>query len=161
MNTKHTYAIKTFGNDKATNFNIEVNWPDSLAEFCAKVPGGEQRVYAMLCGFVAAHHVQSKVKSAFGAENPTNEQTSLRQDVEDEVILNGVDFVPAERGQGDEVIKKLRQAAADGKLTGDKYVELWARWTGSAENCGTTVDELVGVYLDWKRAQSALKDLGL
>lgn len=158
MQTKHTYAIKAFNATSASDYEVNVNWPDNLSEFCAKVPGGEERVYALLRGFVAAHHVQSKLKSAFGAEKPTDEQRELIRTVRDYgETLEGVEFVPGERGKEDEVVKKLRAAAVAGKLTPEKVDELAARWGGKASG----LESLIEVYLDWKRAQARSRDLGL
>jgi hypothetical protein len=157
MNSKHTYAIKSHNATAASDYEVNVNWPDSLREFCAKVPGGEERVYALLRGFVAAHHVQSKLKSAFAAEKPSDEQRELMQTVRYGETLEGVEFVPGERGKEDEVVKKLRAAAAAGKLTTEKVNELSARWGGKASG----LESLIEVYLDWKRAQAKSKDLGL
>lgn len=157
MNTKHTYAIKPFGKTTAQEFTVEINWPDTLKDFLAIVPGGEERVYSLLRGFVAAHHVQSKVKAAFGSEKPSADQTELVRLVTSGAVLSGHAFVPSEKGKDDEVIRKLREADKEGRLTLEKVTELANRWGGNA----TTCDELIEVYTSWKRAQAASKDLGL
>jgi hypothetical protein len=157
MKTTHTYAIKSFGNTTAIDREIDISWPETLDAFVANVPGGAERVYSLLRGFVAAHHVQSKVKSAFGAEKPSDEQRKLINAVKDEEVLTGVDFVPGERGKEDEVVKKIRAADGDGKLTAEKIDELATRWGGHANDA----EELIEVYLAWKKRQAMSKDLGL
>jgi hypothetical protein len=157
MKTTHTYAIKEFGSNVAKDFTVNINWPDRFSDFVEQVPGGEERVYALLRGFVAAHHVQSKVKAAFGAEKRSAEQNELRLNVIDGVVLRGSNFVPGERGKDDEVVRKIREADKLGKLTVEKIDELAGRWGGEADNA----EELIEVYLTWKRAQAASKDLGL
>lgn len=152
--TKHTYAIKSFGATKADEHSISVEWPETLDGIVEAV--GKERVYSMLVGFIAAHHVQSKIKSAFGAEKPSDEQKALKARVTGQFPLKGVEFIPAERGNGDDsVIKKLREAADDGRLTDEKIDELATRWGGEAAD----LDELVEVYREWKKSQKV--DLGL
>ena len=107
--TKHTYAIKSHGATKANDHSVTVEWPETLDGIVEAV--GKERVYSMLVGFIAAHHVQSRIKSAFGAEKPSDEQKSLKNLVTGQLPLPGVEFIPAERGNGDDsVIKKLREA---------------------------------------------------
>lgn len=165
MKTKHTYAIKKFVSGievksrKATEFEVEVEWPKDLNAMIAEV--GAERIYSMFTGFCAAHHVQSKVKGAFGGSvekdfEPSADQLALQQAVKNGTVLNGVDFIPAERGSGDDsVIKKLREADEDGRLTDEKIEELATRWGGEAND----LDELIEVYREWKKSQKV--DLGL
>ena len=152
--TKHTYAIKSHGATKANDHSVTVEWPETLDGIVEAV--GKERVYSMLVGFIAAHHVQSRIKSAFGAEKPSDEQKSLKNLVTGQLPLPGVEFIPAERGNGDDsVIKKLREADEDGRLTDEKIAELATRWGGEA----TDLDSLVEVYREWKKSQKV--DLGL
>jgi hypothetical protein len=157
MKTKHTYLIKSHGSNTAVEREVSVLWPDTLQDFLEVVPGGEERVYSLLRGFIAAHHVQSKVKAAFGAEKPDESQRELMQTVEGGLSVIGWKFVPGERGKDDEVVKKLRAAAEAGKLTPEKVDELAARWNGTA----TGLESLIEVYLRWKAQQAKAKDLGL
>lgn len=157
MKSNHTYLIKSHGSNTAVEREVTVQWPETLQDFVEVVPGGAERVYSLLRGFVAAHHVQSKVKSAFGAETPDEQQRELMQNVKDGLALTGWKFVPGERGKDDEVVKKLREAAESGKLTPEKVQELATRWNGTA----TGLESLIEVYLHWKAQQAKAKDLGL
>lgn len=152
--TKHTYAIKAHGQVKADDHAVTVEWPEDLNGIVEAV--GKERVYSMLVGFIAAHHVQSRIKSAFGAEKPTDEQKALKNLVTGQLPLRGVEFIPAERGNGDDsIIKKLREADENGKLTLAKIDELAERWGGEAND----LEELIEVYREWKKSQKV--DLGL
>lgn len=152
--TKHTYAIKAHGQVKADDHSVTVEWPEDLDGIVEAV--GKERVYSMLVGFIAAHHVQSRIKSAFGAEKPSDDQKVLKNLVTGMLPLTGIHFIPAERGSSDDsVIKKLREADENGKLTDEKIDELAERWGGEAED----LDELIEVYREWKKSQKV--DLGL
>jgi hypothetical protein len=157
MKTTHTYAIKSFGQVAATDYSVNVAWPETLDGVVEAV--GKDRVYKLFTQFVAAHHVQSKIKGAFGAEKPSEDQKNLVLDVKAKVTLNGVDFIPAERGNGDDaIIKKLREADAEGKLTLAKIDELATRW-GSVLDTVDDLEGLIEVYRQWKKSQKI--DLGL
>lgn len=174
MKTKHTYAIKKFVSGievksrKATEFEVEVEWPKDLNAMIAEV--GAERIYSMFTGFCAAHHVQSKVKGAFGGSvekdfEPSADQLALQQAVKNGTVLNGVDFIPAERGSGDSArVKKLRKAAEDGKLTPDLIVSI-ARSLGDTAVTeldvlkGYGVEELVELTKAWEARQKATDPL--
>ena len=174
MKTKHTYSIKSFQTGvtikdrKAIDRDVEVEWPADLAGIVAIV--GAERVYSMYVGFCSAHHVQSKIKSAFGGTvekdfSPTADQVQLQADVKNGVTLTGVDFIPNARGAGDSArVKKLRKADEDGKLTPDLIVSIAKSLGDTAVGledvaAGYGVEELVELTKAWEAKQKATDPL--
>lgn len=153
MNTQHTYNITKFGEQKQTEMKVEVTWP-KLTDLMKAL--GEERVEKILYGFVAAHHVQSKIKGAFGAEKKSDEQLALIGAVRSGLPLNGIDFFPEERAAGEDAfVKKLRAAHGEGKLDDAKMIELQKRF-GDKGEAVMPFEGLVGLYKEWKKAMSAL-----
>lgn len=74
--------------------NVTVEWPDKVAAFIESEP----RILALFVGFGTAHWVQSKIKAAYAAEKPSDEQKELMRKVENGVTLDGETFIPRERG---------------------------------------------------------------
>jgi hypothetical protein len=145
MRTKHTYSVTFHGSKTATETGVLLDWPETLLEFCQRVEGGEERVYGLLRGFVAAHHVQSKVKSAAGSEKRSDEQRKLLELVEAGEALQGASFVPKERGEAK--LDKVAQAIlANWDGWTDAQREAFAGKYGAADSA----ESAVKAYQQWK-----------
>lgn len=130
---------------QAKEFQPKVLFPAKLADW--GVP--EERLVRLLAGFVAAHHVQSGLKSAWKSEKRSDTQRALLALVENGATLWGPDFVPQEREEKvDEVQKSIREKFAKWKEEGK--LQKAAMLIGMAFQTWGSSEEMEAAYLAWK-----------
>lgn len=168
MKKEHTYNVMKAGSKVAEAVQVSVNYPDTLLGFFLETPDDVSltesekavaiRHASIYAGFISAHHVQSAIKSAYGKEpgKRSGDDLALIKLIEAGETLNGLDFIPDERGsKGDATVQKIRAAAEAGKLTQEvleKFSKMWSKDKVAKDGA-----ELEGLYLAWKRAQQAQK----
>lgn len=145
MKTTPTFTI---GNNE---LNVTVVWPDKVSDFAIS----EQRLLSLFSGFGTAHWVQSKIKAAFAAENPSYEQVALLQAVKRGEELKGELFIPKERGmtRKDDAFVIAFREKFDG--FGEEKLETFAvRW--NMEDASGDVDTFVAAY--WAEKDRLVKE---
>lgn len=144
MQTKPTFTIGK------NEYNLVINWPDTLPAFKC----GQERLLSLITGFMTAHYVQSKFKSAMAADKPSDAQKLLLQMVKDGMELDGEDFIPRERGtapkKDDAFVMEFRKRFAG--FDEAKLSAFAVRWNMEVDG-SEDVDDYVEAYWADKAAQ--------
>ena len=145
MKTTPTFTI---GNNE---LNVTVAWPDKVSDFAIN----ESRLLSLFAGFGTAHWVQSKIKAAYAAENPSAEQLRLLRMVKNGEELNGELFIPKERGvvRKDDAFVVAFREKFDG-FTDEKLETFAVRW--NMEDSSGDVDTFVTAY--WAEKDRLVKE---
>lgn len=146
MITTHKYMMKSHGSNTSVERQVQVEWP-SIEEAIVRI--GRERVEKIFYGFIAAHHIQGRLKSAYLAEKPDDEQTTLMHMVAAGKTLDGLSFVPKERKakeERDPVVLRLMELDAAGELVEEKVVSLMARWNIEGAWEEQDVESLIAGY---------------
>jgi hypothetical protein len=145
MKTTPTFTIG--GNE----ISVSVAWPETVKEYGIT----EARLLSLFTGFGTAHWVQSKIKAAFAAEKPSDEQKTLLRMVRHGEELDGELFIPRERGtarKDDAFVTAFREKFDT--FTADKFAVFEERW--NMESAGGDVETYIAAY--WAEKDRLVKE---